>query len=249
MIKKILISALVFLVVLTAVYFWPQRKITGSADAINGGEFMGEKIIYEIKPLGSAEYNDLGLVDLWGKKMKLSTFRTRVLNFDDMETIYSSPQSLLPLRVERDISIWPLKEKIIEEYDPDNSSLIIRKLKGKGEREQVLKADGPIHNAVILPFYLRSIKELNIGWSMVVRLPQKFTVKLVSEEEIEVPAGKFKAYHFTSDPYKFDIWISRDNLRLPLKIKGAGGLGYTLLLKEREISDINTREDSDEQKE
>lgn len=233
MIKKILISALTFLAVLTAVYFWPCRKITGSESNINGGEFTGEKIIYDIKPVGSAEYNDLGIVDLWGKKMKLATFRTRVLNFDDIETIYSSPESLLPLRVERDISLWPVKENIIEEYDQVSSSLIIRKLKGKRGQEQIFKADGPIHNAVILPFYLRSIKDLNIGWSMVVRLPQKFTVKLVSEEDIEVPAGKFKAYHFTSDPYKFDIWISRDKLRLPLKIKGAGGLGYTLLLKER----------------
>ncbi|MFH0763009.1 MAG: hypothetical protein V1925_03885 [Candidatus Omnitrophota bacterium] len=235
MIKKILICALVFTAVLTAVYFWPWRKIRGPAENINGEDFSGERIVYQIKPAGSAEYNDLGIVNFLGKKMKLATFTTQVLNFKDTETIYSSPESLLPLRVERDISMWPLKENIVEEYDQDNFSIIIRKLKGKGAQEQILKAGGPIYNAVILPFYLRSIKELYIGWSMVFCFPQKFTVKLISEEEIEVPAGKFQAYHFTSDPYKFDIWISKDKLRLPLKIKGAGGLGYTLLLKERTL--------------
>lgn len=235
MFRKVLIALLFLSAVVTAAYFWMLRNSAVSAGSIDRGEFAGERIIYDIKPVGSAEYNDLGIVELWGKKLKLNTFRTRVLNFDDTETIYSSPESLLPLRVERDISMWPLKEKIIEEYDPDNSTLVIRKLKGKKEEEQIFKAEGPIYNAVILPFYLRSIKELNPGWSMVVRLPQKFSVKLTAEEEIEVPAGKFKAWHFTSDPHKFDIWISKDKLRLPLKIKGAAGLGYTLLLKERTL--------------
>lgn len=233
--KKILIFILLSLAVIAAFYFWRRQETINTAVIVNNNEFSGERILYEIKPAGKAEYNDLGVVDLWGKKMKLATFRTQVLTFDDTETIYSDPQTLLPLRVERDISMWPLKEKIVEEYDPGNSTLIIRKLKDKEKDEEFFKADGPIHNAVILPLYLRSVKELDIGWSMKIRLPQEFTVELVSEEEIKVPAGKFKAYHFTSRPHKFDIWISTDELRLPLKIKGVGGLGYTLLLKQRSL--------------
>ena len=50
-------------------------------------------------------------------------------------------------------------------------------------------------------------------------------------EEIGIPAGKFKVYHFTSNPNKFEIWITQDPLRLPVKIKGAGGLGYTLVME------------------
>ncbi len=82
-----------------------------------------------------------------------------------------------------------------------------------------------------MPFYLRTIPELEPGWSLEARFPEKFRVTLTGSENIEVPAGKFKAYHFTSTPYKFDIWISQDKLRIPLRIKGAGGLGYTLSMK------------------
>jgi hypothetical protein len=46
-----------------------------------------------------------------------------------------------------------------------------------------------------------------------------------------VPAGKFKAYHFTSTPKKFEIWISKDDYRIPVKIKGLGGYNYTMLMK------------------
>lgn len=234
MLKKAVIAFLICLAVFAAAYIFLKRNQAPSAGGgFQQSEFFGERLVYLIRPLGKAEYKDLGIVELWGRRMKLSSFRTEVLSFDDTETIYSSPENFLPLRVERDISIWPLKEKIVEEYDQQNYTLMIRKLKGKKEEEQLFKAAGPIHNAVILPFYLRTIKELAPGWSMVIRLPQEFSVSLAGEEEIEVPAGKFQAYHFSSRPHKFDIWISKDNLRLPLKIKGAAGLDYTLLLKER----------------
>jgi len=236
MLKKILILSLIIAAAAAAFYFWPRAKPIAANSALQANnKFFGERIVYAIKPAGTSEYNDLGLVDLWGKKMKLATFRTKVLNFDDTETIYSDPETLLPIRVERDIAMWPIKENIIEDYDAKNYSLVIKKIKKKDSEEQFFKADGPIHNAVILPFHLRTIPQLDIGWSMRIRLPQEFEVKVVSIEEVQVPAGKFKAYHFTSIPYKFDIWISADELRLPVKIKGAGGLGYTMLLKERSI--------------
>ncbi len=236
MIRKTPILLLIILAVAAAFYLWQREKIVAAKSEPNAkDEFFGERIVYDIKPAGTAEYNDLGLVDLWGKKMKLATFRTQVLTFDDTETIYSDPETLLPIRVERDISMWPIKERIVEDYDPRSCTLVIKKIKKKASQEQIFKAGGPIHNAVILPFYLRSIPEFNIGWSMQIRLPQEFKVELAAVEDIEVPAGKFKAYHFTSKPHKFDIWVSMDKLRLPVKIKGAGGLGYTMLLKERSL--------------
>lgn len=234
--KRILIILLFILALAAGLYLWPRRQpvAANSADEVND-EFFGERLVYDIKPAGRAEYNNLGSVNLWGKKMRLATFRTQVLTFDDTETIYSDPQDLMPIRVERNISIWPVKEKITEDYDHRNFTLSIKKISKKRIREQVLKAAGPIHNAVILPFYLRSIPEFNLGWSMTIRLPQEFKVELAAIEEVEVPAGKFKAYRFSSAPHKFDIWVSADSLRLPLKIKGAGALGYTLLLKKRTI--------------
>ena len=74
---------------------------------------------------------------------------------------------------------------------------------------------------------------MKVGWSALVRLPNRFRVILTSVEEVETPAGKFKAYHFQSIPNKFEIWISKDGPSIPVKIQGTGGLGYVMLMKER----------------
>lgn len=201
-------------------------------------KYYGEKIIYNISPVGISEYNDLGMVELDGKIANLITFRTHVAGFDDTERIYSEPVTYLPLRVERDIKMWFKKEYIVESYDIQNNRFTLRKFKDKKViEEQVFSSDGPINNAVLLPFYLRTIPRLEVGWSFDIRLPEKFRVTLTSLEMVEVPAGKFPAYYFTSQPAKFEIWVSTDELRLPLKIKGLGVFDYALLLRERTVKE------------
>jgi len=192
--------------------------------------FQGEKIIYAISPVGKSEYNDLGLVDYRGKKCWLVTFHTRLTGFNDLEKIYADPQTGLPLTVERYIR-WPLSEEfLIEEYSPQTNSLIIRQfLKNKLANEYKYKSDGPYHNAILLPFYLRQLDNINIGWSMVVRLPDVFTVTLDKIEDIKVNGNKITAYHFTSTPHKFEIWVSKDQYRLPVIIKGMAG--YSMLMQ------------------
>jgi len=204
-----------------------------SQDAGSDPSYKGEKIIYGISPLGRAEYNDLGTTMLEGRTVKFCTFRTKAMGFSDTEKIYSDPESGMPLRVERDISYWFSKEYIVEKYDQKNFILTIKKfVKGSEKLEEVVfKGDGPIHNAILLPFLMRQVSGLGVGWTATVRFPLKFEVRLASVEEIDTLAGKFKAYHFTSNPNKFEIWISQDPLRLPVKIKGAGGLGYTLVME------------------
>ena len=48
----------------------------------------GEKIIYNISPVGKAEYNDLGVVEYKGKECWLVNFETIVPGFKDLEKIY-----------------------------------------------------------------------------------------------------------------------------------------------------------------
>ncbi len=84
---------------------------------------------------------------------------------------------------------------------------------------------------LFIPFYLRTLSNLDIGWSFTARFPDQFKVTLTSIDDIEVPAGKFKAYHFTSMPKKFEIWISKDEYKIPIKIKGLGSYTYTMLMK------------------
>jgi hypothetical protein len=197
-------------------------------------DYSGERIIYEISPLGAAEYNDLGIVELEGKKVKLVTFKTKVVGFSDLEKIYCDPETLLPLRVERYVAFLFRKEYLVEEYNSKESSLVIKKYVGNKEvKEYHFKANDPIHNAILLPFSLRAAPTLGVGWSLESRFPDTFKISLVSLDEITVPAGKFKAYHFTSQPHKFEIWISQDADRIPIKIKGVGGYSYTLVMKKR----------------
>ena len=194
--------------------------------------YAGEKIVYAISPLGIAEYNDEGLTELNGKKVRLISFRSRFIGFDDLEKIYSDPVTLLPLRVERLVKILLGKEYLVEVYTPQKNTLVITKfINNKKVKEYNFKADGPIHNAITLPFYLRTLSNLDIGWSFTARLPNQIKVNLTSIDDIEVPAGKFKAYHFTSIPKKFEIWISKDEYRIPIKIKGLSGYNYTMLMK------------------
>jgi hypothetical protein len=191
-----------------------------------------ETIIYELSPLGVSEYQDLGLVEFEGKKLNLAIFKTHIFGFKDTEKIYSNPSTNLPVRVERDVELWKHAEFLTEEYIPGKNRLIITKYEeGKKTDQIIFNGKGPIHNAILIPFSLRKIPNLDVGWSLDIRLPDEFTVKLVAIEDLVVPAGKFKTYHFTSMPNRFEIWITADSLKLPVKIKGVGAFGYTLAMK------------------
>lgn len=200
-------------------------------------KYAGEKIVYNVRmgnlTLGKSVFSRLPPVELDGKMANLMSFETRLAKFSDKEKIYSAPRTFLPLKIEREVSNWPFLEKISEHYDQDKFTLTIIKNKGKSSEQRVIRKDGPIHNSIILPFVLRDIPELAPGWSMTANLPgQKFEIKLSSVESLKLPSGEFKAYHFESNPPKFEIWVSADERRIPLKIKGAGPLGYTLVMKE-----------------
>ena len=206
-------------------------------------DYTGENILYLISPFGRSEYNNLGVVDLKGIKVNLVTFKTKVLLFEDTEKIYSDPESLLPLKIERVISKFWGKEYITEEYNQKNFIVTFRRFKGKKIiYEKIVKAKGPIHNAITLPFYLRGRPGLKIGWHFTARVPAEFKLELASIDEISVGAGKFQAYHFKSIPNKFEIWINKDDPRVPLKIQGKGIFDYTLLMKKYDLVSKPSRE-------
>ena len=225
-------NVIIIVLIVSSVVLMILADYNLSSGEIGAYNYTGESILYLISPVGKSEYNDLGVVDLSGIKVNLVTFKTKVLFFEDTEKIYSDPESLLPSRIERNISkLWG-KEFIIENYDQQKFILTTRKYHGvKLVDERTIKVGGPIHNAILLPFYLRRLPDLKIGWQFTVRVPAEFKVELVSIEEITVPAGKFQACHFKSIPDKFEIWINKDSPRVPLKIKGKGVFDYSLLMK------------------
>lgn len=93
-INKILILSVI---VLTAFAGNNLRGETGIYD------YTGENMLSLISPLGRAEYNNLGVVDLKGVKVNLITLKYEVLFIESADKIYSDPESLLPYRIERTI--------------------------------------------------------------------------------------------------------------------------------------------------
>lgn len=198
---------------------------------------IGEKITYDVRLgkiyLGKAVFHHVERLQLEGRAANLITFDTHLVNFQDSEIIYSDPTNFLPIKIERRINNWPFQEKITENYDQSKFILTITKIKGKNKEQLAIKKNSPIHNAILLPFYVRRIPKLDIGWTLTAQLPtQQFLIRLVSVERLRLPSGEFSCYHFESFPKKFEIWISADNRRIPVKIRGLGALGYTMLMHE-----------------
>lgn len=195
-----------------------------------------EKISYRVSPFGKAVYEDFGIIDEKGQKVRLATFTTHAMGFYDVEKIFSNIETLLPIRVERYVDWWRSQETLIEIYDQKDFTLLIEKfVKGEKVKEYRYQKDGPIHNAITLPFYLRAMPDLKIGWTFTARVPDEFHLKLISIEKIRVPLGRFETYHFVCDSADLEIWISTDSLRIPVKIKGKNGAGYIMYLTEHWI--------------
>jgi hypothetical protein len=204
---------------------------------VNIYDFTGESIQYGVQPVGKTEYRNLGTVDLKGMKANLVTLKSKILFVDVMEKIFYDSESLLPYKTERSNSGLWIKEYRTEEYDQKKFTVVIKKFKGKKlVLEKMIKADGPIQNMNTLLFYLRKQPDLKIGWHFTAKVLDElrlleFDLELLSIDDIIVPGGKFRAYHFKSVPDTFEIWIGTSSPRIPLKIKIKGIVNCSILMK------------------
>ncbi|MBU4304974.1 MAG: DUF3108 domain-containing protein [Candidatus Omnitrophica bacterium] len=197
---------------------------------------IGEQIVFDVMlgkvRIGTARYHYVREAKVDGREAYLITFETKAVKFRDQETIYCDRATFLPVLVERKVTQLLKPENIREVYDQRNYTLTITK-KRFTEETQVIKKDGPIHNSILLPFFVRNNSDLKAGWSVEVNLPQKnFKITLTAVEDVDVPAGIFQAYYFESEPSQIKIWISTDERRIPLKLEGTGGIGYRLVMRE-----------------
>jgi len=221
--------------------YYPKSKSARSEEIILP-QRVGEKIVYDVilgkMRLGQAYFNNLPSAEIEGRSLSLITFETRLAKFTDREEIYSDPQTFLPVKVKRNIKKWFSIERINEEYNQSRYYLKIAKNKGDNQQEIIIQKDSQIHNAVLLPYHVRRIPNLKIGWVLEANFPlRNFLIKLVSIDSVVVPAGTFQAYHFISEPKQFQIWISVDERRIPLKIIGTGLFGYSLEMRKYSFQD------------
>ncbi|HQJ15294.1 MAG TPA: DUF3108 domain-containing protein [Candidatus Omnitrophota bacterium] len=220
-------------------FFWPAPAAPAikraSGHLPKAPDYSGETITYDVKmgalKIGTSTFRHEGQEKYNDNDVQVVVFATRVVKLNDTETIWADSKSFLPVRVKRDIRMWPKYEQIEEVYDQARSTLDITKTVGARKYDQRIVKDGPIHNAILLPYQVRRVAELAPGWSIKVTLPtQEFRITLARIEDVEVPAGTFKSYYFESDPRRFEIWITADERRIPVKIKGSSGFNYMMLM-------------------
>lgn len=235
-INKKLILALIVLIfsAIALMIFIDNNPSKKEADIYDNA---GEIIHYLVKPAGKSEYKNFGTVDLKGVKANLVTLKSKILVVNVMENIYYDPETLLPFRTERTNSAFWIKDYRIEEYDQKKFTVVIKKFRGKNLiKEQILRSNGPIQNINTLLFYLRKQPDLKKGWHFTTKVVNelellKFDLKLLSIDEITVPGGKFRAYHFKSVPDMFEIWLDQNSPRIPLKINIKGIVNCSILMK------------------
>jgi hypothetical protein len=199
---------------------------------------VGEKMTYDVRlgsiSLGRSTFSHMPSVELNGKRLIVMVFETSLAQFKDIETIYTDPQTFLPVKVEREVLNWFTREKITEDYNQRDFTVTINKKRGSKTETLVIKKDSPIQNAILLPQGIRRSAKLDANETLVANLPtSRYEIKLASIEEIKVPAGTFKAYHFKSTPSQIEIWISADERKIPVKIQSNNiAFGYIMVLKE-----------------
>lgn len=231
---KILILSVIALLICVNYNNGNNNSLRAEVD-ING--YAGETIQYLIKPAGKSEYKNLGTVDLNGMKVSLITLKSRILFINVSEKIFYDPESLLPYRTERTNSGFWVKEYRTEDYDQKKFTVAIKIFKGaKLVKEKIIKANGPIQNVNLLLFYLRKQPDLKIGWHFTAHVLEEFKLlkvdlKLLSVDDITIPAGKFQAYHFKSVPAKFEIWMNKNIPQVALIIKLKNIIDCTISMK------------------
>lgn len=197
----------------------------------------GERLTYEVRynklKAGESILTFHGEEDLDNKKVYHISFSTKLAAIEDIEELYGDKESFLPQEVQRVVKRFGgFNTSIKEKYDQENFRVDIKGKNRLISREFSIKKSSPIHNAILLAYYYRTKKDFSKSERFKVNLPTaEFELVFKGKELVETPLGKYTAYIFTSNPEKFNLWLSADERRIPLKIQNLGALGYSLVIK------------------
>ncbi|MFP4473487.1 MAG: DUF3108 domain-containing protein [Candidatus Omnitrophota bacterium] len=196
----------------------------------------GEAVQYQIKKwalkVGTSELIYHGTVDTdKGRRVKI-VFTADGFNFYDQETIYADPDTLLPLRVERDLDIFGNKENIVETYDPENGKVTVVKYNdGEETDRQIFEQEKPIDNLYCFLYRYRRDGEFEPGREIAMNLPtQTVKLEIIRDEKMAIAGKERSVYYMESRPSKYRVWFSADEEHVPLRIDGAVGLAKTAMI-------------------
>ncbi|HOX53864.1 MAG: DUF3108 domain-containing protein [Candidatus Omnitrophica bacterium] len=251
--RKILVTILIFLILINIIlvlynsrnyfketlnkgYDFSKTKIKFLAPETKSLPFKnGEEFVYRIDmgfiPLGRARLSFGGKIKIKGQDLYLIKFKTNTVNFKDTETIYAQPDTFLPVRIERDINMWGVSSKIVEEYNQKEKSVKITKTELGKTNVQTINSDSELQNVICMIYYYRLDNNIELGKTVNINLPlKKIAVEAKEIRKVKLPKGKFEAFILESVPGGYDLWFDTGKNRIPLKITGAITFGNAALV-------------------
>ena len=195
----------------------------------------GETITFKIEQMkvkaGEAKLSFEGLHEIDHKTVYLVIFKSNGLNFYDEEKIYLDPQTFRPFKVLRDINIWGKKEKITEDYLPQEKKIRITKIAGQKTTTEELPMPQEVENIYGFIYRYRHSGSFKLGDEMQIPLPTKnIKIKVAKKITIKIMGKELDAFYLDSDPAKYKIWLGTDAGHRPLKISSSVGLVNTVMV-------------------
>lgn len=209
----------------------------GPAAAQSGGFPFepGETVTYAIKKLGVKVGEAIlvfkGLEQHAGQNYYHIAFTARAMNFLDEEYIFVDPQSLYPVRVERNLNIFGKKERILEIYDQAKSEIrIVKTVKGK-ETQQTIRKNGAIDNIYCFLYRFRRETAIDQKGSFEMKLPTRdVVIEFVEQDELKAGGKTYQTLYLQSAPKEYKLWFDSGAKKVPLRIDGAMGIASTSLV-------------------
>ncbi len=194
----------------------------------------GEVISFAIKKLGvkagDATLTFEGLVDVKGKPAYLIIFKADGFNFYDEEKIYVDTQTFAPVLVLRDLNIFGSKEKITEEYFPEEGRILITKTASEKTTQEEIKKGGQIDNIYGVIYRYRAFGSFKVNDGVQLRLPTRdVALKIEKSLRMKVGGQEYDAFYMSSIPSKYQIWFDASRQKIPLRITGAVGMANTTM--------------------
>lgn len=182
--------------------------------------------------MGNATLSFEGMVDVKGKPAYLIIFKADGPKFYDEEKIHLDPQTFTPILVLRDLNLLG-KEKITEEYFPEEGRILITKTASGKTTQEEIKKGGQIDNIYGVIYRYRAFGSFKVNDGVQLRLPTR-DVALKIEKSMTMKAGGqvYDAFHMSSVPSMYQIWFDASPQKIPLRIRGPlGKMNSTMFMK------------------
>jgi hypothetical protein len=156
-----------------------------------------------------------------------------VFDFGGNDKVYLEKGTFLPIKVERDLSLFGNKEKIVEYYDQVNGKVRVVKTASGKTSEIVLNQDKPIRHIMALLYFFPDNVELKDGYQEVFNLPtQKLTIRYLGLKDIKTGSETKHCYFLKGTGARsFNLWLDKET-RLPLRLEFFVMLGKVSIVKQ-----------------